>query len=126
MSTRGTFSKVALVALIAILPVAIIATWLARGVYDEIFLLDGHVLVVNATEEPRQIQLVFPSGEQMDLEIVNGGSASATVESTGEGSVEVIIDGGVRKERVGYVTAMNSLIIITVSDERVVFSHVSP
>ena len=42
---------------------------------------------------------------------------------TGEGSVAVAVD-GVRKDEVGYVTSRNGMIMITVADDRVVFSQI--
>lgn len=60
----------------------------------------------------------------MKVDLKAGVSSRSLVEKTGEGSVGVVID-GTRNEKVGYVTSMNGLIILTIAGDRVVFSQVS-
>jgi len=52
-------STKATIALLALLPVCGAATWLGRGVFDRLFMLEGQVVVVNATAEDHEINLIF-------------------------------------------------------------------
>lgn len=112
------------VALAILLPVLVAATWFGKGLYDRMFMLEGHVVVVNATAEDHQITFAFPSGQKTEVALKAGTSLRSLVGKTGEGSVDIVID-GTRREEVGYVTSMNGLIILTIGEDRVVFSQVS-
>ncbi|MGB0580933.1 MAG: hypothetical protein ACPGVU_14625 [Limisphaerales bacterium] len=109
---------------VVVLVTCVAATWMGRGMYDRVFLLEGQVLVINATGEKHAIKLAVPVGEEVKLDLKGGASSRLLLGRTGEGSVAVNID-GTRKEEVGYVTSQNGMIIITVTEDRVIFSQVS-
>ena len=44
---------------------------------------------------------------------------------TGEGSIDVTID-GTGKDDVGYLTTMNGMVILTVAENSIIFSQFSP
>jgi hypothetical protein len=117
-SRRGT------IALVILLPIVIAATWIGRGCYDRLFILEGQVVVVNATTEDHTIGLAFPSGEKIDIDLKAGASARSMIGKTGEGSLSLTIDGSRRSEE-GYLTSMNGMTILTINDDRVIFSQVS-
>ena len=107
-----------------LLSICVATTWLGRGVYDRMFLLEEQVFLVNATNEAHTIELAFPSGEKLKLNLKGGASSRLKFGKTGEGSVTFTID-GTRKEDVGYVTSRNGMIVIAVTHDRVIFSQVS-
>ena len=87
------------------------------------FLLEGQVLVINATAEAHTIHLAFPSGQEVELDLKGGACSRVFVGKTGEGSIVVTIDGD-REEEVGYVTSQNGMIVIAVAQDRVTHSQV--
>jgi hypothetical protein len=99
--------------------------WFARGVWDEQFLMEGHFHVTNHSDENVDVELQFPSGAKFDCELQGSGSADFRIKNTGEGSVKVLVNGKV-VDSVGYVTSMNSIVILSVSESRVVFSQIFP
>ena len=96
--------------------------WIARGIYDEIMMDDGVFHVINADASQRSIELTFPSGERRGAVIQSGQAIDFHVENTGEGSVMVTADGE-HVGSVGYVTSINSLIVIVVQPEGALFSQ---
>ena len=121
-NTKRRFAIRATVA-VFLLSISIVAAGLGRGFYDRMFMLEGQVVVVNASNDERAIRIAFPAGEKMEVTLKAGGSSRFVVGKTGEGSVAVSVD-GVRKDEVGYVTSRNGMIMITVADDRVVFSQI--
>lgn len=101
------------------------AGFVVRGVYDRLTMVDGLVLVVNATGSPQGGEVVFPSGQREALALVSGATATLRVAETGEGAIGVNIDGR-GEEAVGYVTAQNGMVVLTVGEEAVSFSQVLP
>ena len=124
MTKSKSLSRIRTIALVILLPVLVTATWFGKGLYDRIFMLEGHVVVVNATAEDHKIQCSFPSGQKLEVALKAGTSLRSLVGKTGEGSVDIVID-GTRREEVGYVTSMNGLIILTIGEDRIVLSQVS-
>jgi hypothetical protein len=114
-----------MLAFLILLSVSTAASWFGRGIYDKLFMMEGRILVVNATSETHQIELAFPSGKLLNFELTSGASSEAQVNETGEGSVGVLVD-GTRSDAVGYVTSRNSIMVLTVSDSKVVFSQMIP
>jgi len=99
--------------------------WSARGFYDELTLLEGHFHVVNHSEEEVEVSVKFPSGKSFEGTISRLGSVDFVVQETGEGSVEVTLNGKIVK-KVGYVTSMNNIVVLTISPENVTFSQIFP
>jgi len=118
-------SKVWILVLLILLPVSIGTTWFGRGIYDRLFMMEGRILVVNSTGAPHKIQVAFPSGKSLNFDLASGATSEARVEETGEGSVRVVVD-GTRSEDIGYVTSRNSIVVLTVSDSKIVFSQMTP
>ena len=82
------------------------------------------MVVVNATAVDHTIRFAFPAGEVMEVDLEAGNSFRFGVDETGEGSIGVTIDGA-RREDVGYVTSMNGMVVLTIDEDRVIFSQVS-
>jgi len=100
------------------------AAWTARGFYDEHFLLEGRIHVVNHAPMDRRVTLSFPSGASTELDLPARGSVDLLVPETGEGSIRVAID-GVERDEVGYVTSINDPIVLVVGEHATSFSQVS-
>jgi len=124
MKRTKSQSRLATITLALFLPIFVASTWFGRGFYDRKFMLEGQIVVVNATTEDRKVRLVFPNGEEIEVDVRAGVSSRSAVSETGEGSIGVTVDGSSRDE-VGYVTSMNGMIIFTVSENRVTLSQVS-
>ena len=99
--------------------------WFARGIWDEQFLMEGHFHVTNHSDKNVDVELQFPSGAMFDCELQGSGSADFRINNTGEGSVKVLVNGKV-VDSAGYVTSMNSIVILSVSETRVGFSQIFP
>lgn len=112
------------IALMILLPIVVAATWFGRGLYDRLFILEGQVVAVNATANDRTGRFVFPSGEEIKADLKAGVSSQFVVGKTGEGSVDVTVD-GIPGGEVGYVTSRNGMIIFTIDEDSVFFSQVS-
>jgi len=111
--------------LLASLLVAVVAgggLWIARGIYDEALMDEGIFHVVNAGAEQRSIGLTFPSGEHRSAVIQAGQAIDFQVANTGQGAVSVTSDGA-SVGSVGYVTSHNSLSVIVVHRDGVLFSQ---
>jgi hypothetical protein len=98
------------------------ATWFLRGVYDkQYFGLYGHFQVVDLKQswddgkpQPREVQLVFPSGHT-EVFTPRYGTYFFELDDTGEGSIRAIVD-GVDYGEGGYVTSMNGPQILILGD----------
>ena len=56
---------------------------------------------------------------------LKSGSVDFMITNTGEGSITVIIDGKVR-DQVGYVTSMNSIVVLTIGEDHTGYSKIFP
>ena len=108
-----------------LLLVFVATTWLGRGLYDKLFMLEGQVFVVNATAEDHTIKLTCPLGEELKVDLKAGASSRFMIGKTGEGAIDVTID-GIGKDAVGYLTTMNGMVILTVAEDSMIFSQFSP
>jgi len=116
---------------VKLLPIAIgvlcltaAGSWTARGIYDEHFLLEGRIHVINQAQLDQRVTLSFPSGVSTELDLPARGSADLLVPETGEGSIRVAIE-GVERDEVGYVTSINDPIVLVVGEHRTSFSQLS-
>jgi len=123
MTDRIT-KRVALAIYLCILILCTLSAWFARGVYDDIFLLAGHFHVVNATGQPLDLTLAFPSGNQHAFQIAPFASVDFMETNTGEGSIDIVIPGR-STDSVGYVTTMNQPIVLTIDQNHTTFSYIS-
>ena len=85
----------------------------------------GRKGVVNATAEDHTIKLTFPLGEELEVDLKAGDSSRSVIGKTGEGSIDVTID-GTGKDDVGYLTTKNGMMILTIAEDSVIFSQFSP
>jgi hypothetical protein len=99
--------------------------WVIRGTYDQHFMMDGCFHVVSNAKQDCEIGLRFPSGKQVDFTLEKGSSVDFKVYNTGEGGISVSVDGKAR-DLVGYVTSMNSMVVLVIDDEKTNFSQVFP
>ncbi|NES85804.1 MAG: hypothetical protein F6K10_32890 [Moorea sp. SIO2B7] len=100
-------------------------SWVIRGMYDQNFMMEGYFHVVSNAKQDREIALRFPSGKQVDFTLKKGSSFDFKLSNTGEGSIAIVIDGTLR-EQVGYVTSMNSMVVLVIGNEQTHFSQVFP
>ena len=117
--------KTGKITVMILLLIFVAATWLGRGLYDKLFMLEGQVFVVNATAEDHTIKLTFPLGEELKVNLKTGDSSRFVIGKTGEGSIDVTIDGN-GKDEVGYLTTKNGMMILTIAEDSVIFSQFSP
>ena len=117
--------KTGKITVMILLLIFVAATWLGRGLYDKLFMLEGQVFVVNATAEDHTIKLTFPLGEELEVDLKAGDSSRSVIGKTGEGSIDVTID-GTGKDDVGYLTTKNGMMILTIAEDSVIFSQFSP
>ena len=87
--------------------------------------MEGHFHVTNHSDKNVDVELQFPSGAKVDRELQGSGSVDFRINNTGEGSIKVLVNGKVI-DSVGYVTSMNSIVILSVSETRVGFSQIFP
>ena len=64
--------KTGKITVMILLLVFVATTWLGRGLYDKLFMLEGQVFVVNATAEDHTIKLRFPLGEELKVDLKAG------------------------------------------------------
>lgn len=102
-----------------------VLAWLVRGLVDAHHLMDGHFHVISYTNKDHHVTLEFPSGKQVSFLLKKRAAVDFLLTGTGEGSIIVSIDGTIR-DRVGYVTSMNSLVILTIGEQQTGFSQVFP
>ena len=69
-----------------LLLVFVATTWLGRGLYDKLFMLEGQVFVVNATAEDHTIKLTFPLGEELKVDLKAGDSSRFMIGITSKSS----------------------------------------
>jgi hypothetical protein len=100
------------------------SAWIARGLFDELVRDEGVFHVVNATAEEHIIELRFPSGVELGQRVAAGSSMDLRVNETGEGAIEVRVD-GVSRGPVGYVTSLNGVSVVTLTEDDAVFTQVS-
>lgn len=100
-------------------------TWIARGEYDKHFVMNGYFHVVSNANQDHEVILEFPSQKEMNFSLKKGGSFNFKLDDTGEGSITVSIDGKVR-DKIGYVTSMNNIVLLVVGNERTEFSQIFP
>ena len=117
--------KTGKITVMILLLIFVAATWLGRGLYDKLFMLEGQVFVVNATAENHTIKLTFPLGEELKVNLKAGDSSRFVIGKTGVGSIDVTID-GTGKDDVGYLTTKNGMMILTIAEDSVIFSQFSP
>ena len=101
------------------------AGWFFRAEYDRIFMLEGLCHIVNVSNQALDVSLEFPSGHQEELRLSANGFEDFLVRNTGEGGISVTVN---QKNlgSVGYVTSMNSIVVLTVAPEEVGFSQIFP
>ena len=117
-------AKTVLLLLVAMF-VSGISAWLLRGEYDRQFMLAGHFHIVSNASQDHQVTLVFPSKQQKSFKLKQGSSFDFQLSDTGEGAIAVTIDGKAR-DQVGYVTTLNSPVILVIGDRQTVFSQIFP
>ena len=114
---------------IAVVLIVIIAvtgsSWIVRGFYDRIFMYEGHFHITSTASEDYEIEISFPSGQSYSFGLPSLGSHTFVMTETGEGSIKVVVDGKV-SEKVGYVTSMNNICVLSIGDRAVVFSQLFP
>ena len=101
----------------------LILAWIARGVYDRYFFMEGSFHVVNHSSAAHNISLRFPSGKTKAFSMKPGSSQDFRINDTGEGSITVNVDGSDR-DQVGYVTSSNNMIVLVIGDDHSGFSQV--
>ncbi|GAA4355824.1 hypothetical protein [Kangiella marina] len=105
--------------------VGCLCAWLLRGEIDKQFMMEGHFHIVSTASQNFDVVLKFPSGEYESFDLKSGGTYRFKQTDTGEGSITVVIN-GVGREQVGYVTSLNSIIVLTVGDNETGFSQIFP
>ena len=99
--------------------------WLTRGVYDRHFMMEGVFHVVSHSSEAHQILLKFPSGKTKKFTLDPGAVTNFRLKGTGEGYIAVNLDGEAR-DLVGYVTSMNSIVVLVIGEKTTNFSQIFP
>ena len=87
-----------MIAWMILCPILVGAAWFGRGLYDRLFMLEGQIVVVNATAEDHTVRIVFPANEEMEIDLKAGDSSRSLVGKTGEGPIDVTIDATPRDE----------------------------
>jgi hypothetical protein len=118
------FAKVGLLIVLSLF-IGGLFSWILRGEYDEHLMMEGHFHIVSNTKQDHRVTLRFPSGKQMDFNLKKGDSVDFKLYETGEGSIAVSIDGNLR-DHVGYVTSMNSIVVLVIGEEETLFSQIYP
>ena len=102
-----------------------VLTWVIRGEYDRHFMMEGAFHVVSHSSKAHEILLKFPSGKTKEFKLEAGAVTDFRLMETGEGSIMVSLDGEFR-DLVGYVTSMNSMIVLVIGEETTGFSQIFP
>jgi hypothetical protein len=118
------FTKAALI-IIAPLLFGGFCAWMLRGEYDKHFMMEGHFHIVSNAKLDHKVDLNFPSGKHLGFNLKKGGSFDFKLPDTGEGSITISIDGMVR-DHVGYVTSMNSIVVLVIGEEQTEFFQIFP
>lgn len=69
--------------------------------------------------------LTFPSGKQTGFNLDKNGICMFQLPDTGEGAISVFLDGKER-DKVGYVTSMNSITVLVIGEKETEFSQIFP
>ena len=118
------FAKIGLLIIVSIL-FSSLFSWILRGEYDRHFMMEGYFHIVSNANQDHEVTLKFPSGKQMVFSLKKGSSVDFKLSDTGEGSIAVSIDGKIR-DHVGYVTSMNSIVVLVIGEEQTEFSQIFP
>jgi hypothetical protein len=102
-----------------------LCSWILRGEYDQHFMMEGHFHIVSNAQQDHDITIIFPSEKQIHFTLKQGGTFDFRQLNTGEGSVAISIDGKLR-DQVGYVTSMNSIVVLVIGDTQTQFSQIFP
>ncbi|MCP4848050.1 MAG: hypothetical protein GY899_08910 [Verrucomicrobiaceae bacterium] len=102
-----------------------ILAWIARGVYDHHFMMEGAFHVVSHSAKAQEVLLKFPSGKTKAFNLKPGASTDFRLMETGEGSIAVSLNGKPRAT-VGYVTTMNGIVVLVIGDKTTSFSQIFP
>lgn len=102
-----------------------VSAWVIRGEYDRHFMMEGTFHVVNHSSKAHQILLTFPSGTTKRFRLGPGAVTDFKLTETGEGSITVSLDGEFR-DAAGYVTSMNSIVVLVIGEETTGFSQIFP
>jgi hypothetical protein len=111
--------------IIAAFTIGGVCTWILRGEYDKHLMMEGHFHIISTASQHHDVILKFPSGEQVDFNLKKGGSHNFNLTNTGEGSIAVAINGKDR-DQIGYVTSMNSIVVLAIGDKQTEFSQIFP
>ena len=96
-----------------------------RGEYDKHFMMEGHFHIMSTASRDHDVVLKFPSGERAGFNLKKNRSLNFKQTNTGEGSITVTIDGKDR-DKIGYVSSMNNIVIIAIGDNQTRFSQIFP
>ena len=99
-------------------------SWLVRGEYDRVFMMEGVFHVVSHSSEAHQILLKFPSRKTKKITLDPGAVTNFRLKGTGEGYIAVNLDGEARDE-VGYVTSMNGIVVLVIGEKTTNFSQIN-
>lgn len=88
-------------------------------------MMEGHFHIMSNAKLDHKVGLNFPSGKHLIFNLKKGGSVDFKLPDTGEGSITISIDGVVR-DHVGYVTSMNSIVVLVIGEEQTEFSQIFP
>lgn len=116
--------KIIVITIISLL-IGSISAWILRGEYDKHFMMEGYFHVISNAKKDHNIVLQFPSGKEKSFLLKKGTSIDFKLRGTGEGSISIFIDGKIR-DKVGYVTSMNSAIVLVINDTATHFSQIFP
>ena len=100
-------------------------SWLVRGEYDRHFMMEGVFHVVSHSSKAHQVLLKFPSGKTKKFTLGPAAVTNFRLKGTGEGYIAVTLDGEARDE-VGYVTSMNSIVVLVIGEKTTNFSQIFP
>ncbi|NJK33695.1 MAG: hypothetical protein HC919_01405 [Oscillatoriales cyanobacterium SM2_2_1] len=110
--------------LIAVALIASFLAWQVRGLYDGLGV--GHNLfhVVNTTKVNQAVVVSFPSGTSYQLSIPAESATEFMESKTGEGGIR--LTSGAKTYQLGYVTSINPMIVIAISDTNATVTQVLP
>lgn len=103
----------------------LLCAWVLRGEFDKHYMMEGHFHIISTASQNYDVVLKFPSGEYVSFYLTSGGTYDFKQTNTSEGSITVAINGKDRDE-IGYVTSLNSIVVLTVGDKETGFSQIFP
>jgi hypothetical protein len=118
------YAKTGLI-LIVFLLIGGLCAWMLRGEYDRLFMMNGHFHLVSNAKLDHRVDLHFPSGKNLRFNLKKHGFADFKLNDTGEGAIAVFID-GLERDHVGYVTAINGIVVLVIGEEQAEFSQIFP